>query len=92
MSPAEILETASAAVTGPRNGTHGDYHENFATIARFWTLYLTTKGSTILDPADVARMMVLMKMCRRLNGGPCEDHDIDSAGYAAIAGALDVAG
>lgn len=88
MTPADILDSAKAAVTGPRNQTHGRFSDNFETIARFWNIYMSSRSGP-LEPSDVARMMVLLKIARRLNGRPDPDHDIDGAGYFALAGALD---
>lgn len=97
---ADILREAATIVAGSRNATHGSKRENFSTIAEFWNVYLravSRKQSDIgeapiihLSPADVALLMVLMKIARCVNGTPIQDHYLDAAGYAAIAGELEL--
>lgn len=87
----DLLREAAEIVDGARNQTHGDKERSFCLIADWWTRYLASRGLGAqegLSAADVAQMMVLMKMCRGLQGEPIRDHYIDMAGYAAIAGEL----
>lgn len=77
-----ILSEAESIITGDRNSTHGPPERNFATIAGYWSTYL---GRPI-TAADVAKMMVLMKVARSHTGsGYFRDHYVDMAGYAALA-------
>lgn len=82
MKAGEILQAAASAVEGPRNDTHGTKKLNMAHTAALWTAYKGVEFSA----ADVAHMMVLLKMSRVICGKPLDDHWVDMAGYAAIAG------
>jgi hypothetical protein len=87
----DILREAAAIVDGPRNLTHGNKERSFALIADLWTDYLGSRGlgaQEAISAADVALMMVLLKLARSLSGTPVRDHFADMAGYAAIAGEL----
>ena len=84
------LETLSRAaleiVTHDRNEQYGEPENSFAVIAELWTGYLwagdyITRGES-LTAADVARMMELMKMGRRMTAKvPKADSYIDAIGY-----------
>lgn len=88
----DLLMQAAQIVDGNRNVTHGEKERSFAVIAELWSTYLRAANviheSNIVDSEDVAWMMVLMKIARRLCGTPLADHAIDAAGYAGIAGEL----
>lgn len=91
MNRPEILDTAKSYVTADRNATHGDPEDNFRTIAEYWSAYLRAKYLVAgevddLNPADIAAMMVLMKVSRLATSPGQEDHWIDIAGYAACGG------
>jgi len=84
-----ILTHAAEIVAGSRNSTHGNKERSFQVIADMWNLYLgsrTIPGE--ITSVNVAQMMELLKIARSIVGLPTEDHFIDSAGYAAIAGQL----
>lgn len=85
MNANEILIEAARIVDGDRNTTHGAKERSFAQIATMWNGYL--EGRRIAS-RDVAQMMVLLKIVRSVQGTPTEDHFLDAAGYAAIAGGL----
>lgn len=97
---ATLLCHAADLVDGARNRQHGDKERSFAAIADFWNVYLKHQPAKYirrsnghgspLDAADVAAMMVLMKLARSLYGEPIPDHFIDMAGYAAILGELEI--
>ena len=84
------LETLSRAaleiVTHDRNEQYGEPEDSFAVIAALWTGYLSAKwfkgNMGEIDAADVARMMELMKMGRRMTAKkPSADSYIDGIGY-----------
>jgi hypothetical protein len=91
----ELLTEAANIVAGDRNKTHGDKERSFAAIAEFWNTYLSFRKDRPINPqispADVAQMMVLLKIARAIQGTPVRDHFLDAAGYAAIAGELNEA-
>ena len=93
----EILETARQLVDGDRARTHGDKVENHACIAALWSAYLRLQlhrsgvdlPGAIVDPLDVATMMLLLKVARTVSGGEHNlDNYVDAAGYAAVAGEI----
>ena len=76
----EILDEASAAITGAREGTYGGPERSFLTIAKFWSAYL----DHFVEPQDVAAMLALMKLARlKHSEGQHRDSWVDLAGYAA---------
>ena len=84
------LETLSRAaleiVTSDRNEQYGEPEDSFAVIAALWTGYLSAKwfkgNMGEIDAADVARMMELLKMGRRMTAKvPKADSYIDGIGY-----------
>lgn len=91
-----ILDAAKIAVTTDRSKTHGDKERSFEFIAALWSLYIRNRPypgvecseTWPLSAADVAIMMVLLKIARATQGTPVEDHFVDMAGYAAVAGEL----
>jgi Domain of unknown function (DUF6378) len=84
----EILREAIQCVTKDRNATHGDPEDNFTTIAGFWNTYLDGRTAGDLTAADVATMMILMKVSRTITSPEHKDHWIDIAGYAACGGGI----
>lgn len=79
MNRTEVLETANKIINGSRQENYGNPESNFQKIANYWSQYL---GKDI-TPADVAIMMILMKVSRLQNNIKHEDSWIDIAGYAA---------
>lgn len=69
-----------------RAASHGDYRENFNTIARLWSDYLDLEGE--LRSKDVAMMMILLKIARAKGGNSSEDDFIDMIGYAKLGSEL----
>ena len=76
---AECLHTAEEIITKDRNSQYGEPEDCFALIAKLWTAYTAVK----LSSADVAAMMILLKVARVRNGKAKEDSWVDMAGYAA---------
>lgn len=79
-----ILDKAKSIINGERQGSYGNPEDSFAIIAQMWTAYLGKD----LSSADVANMMVLMKVARNANGVYKDDNWIDICGYAAIGGEI----
>lgn len=87
----DLLREAADIVEGARNAQHGEKERSFAAIAQLWTAYLASRRVGLnapVTPADVAWMMMMLKMCRSQHGTFIRDHAVDAAGYAAIAGEL----
>lgn len=83
----DVLVAAAEAVRRSEE-RYGEPGELFFTIAKYWNTHLQHRYGvdTNLDAADVAAMMVLLKMARF---GACVTHEdtaVDMAGYAACAG------
>lgn len=91
MTAAAILATAAALVGGDRAATHGPKRENHGKIAALWNAYLAIRRepASPLGPADVARMMALLKIARSELGRHNGDDAVDAAAYCAIAGEID---
>lgn len=84
-----ILREAARIVCGDRNAQYGEPEDSFRAIAEFWETYVREKCVTpgedvCINAADVAMMMVLLKVARTF-GGTKADTYIDIAGYAACA-------
>ena len=91
MTKEEILALAKEMVSKDRNDTHGDAFKNHAEIAEFWNIFLDGKLRPManITAADVAIMMILLKVSRHTQGEKFNlDNFIDMAGYAAIAGEI----
>lgn len=80
----DILDKAKSIINGERQGTYGKAEDSFAVIAQLWTAYLGKD----LSSADVANMMVLMKVARNRSGVYKDDNWIDMCGYAALGGEI----
>lgn len=86
-----ILREAAGIVDGARNQTHGDKERSFIAIAKTWDAYLASRRAGregVVTAADVAAMMVMLKLMRSEHGQHVEDHGVDAAGYSAIWGEL----
>ena len=84
---AELLTEGALISDGARNKSHGNKERAFIAIAEAWTFYLKNRQSGLSSdilPEDVAWMMMLLKLCRRLHGQPLRDHYLDAAVYAAM--------
>lgn len=75
----DVLNTAERLVNGDRDQAHGQPAVTFQRIADLWSALL---GITV-TPAQVAQMMVLMKIGRLAANPQHADSWIDIAGYAA---------
>lgn len=81
---AEILDTARDAVTRDRAATHGPAERTFTAIAELWSVYLDMP----VNDADVANLMILLKVARARGNPGHADNWVDIAGYAACGGEL----
>lgn len=86
---ARCLRMASQYTSKDRNSAYGDPEDNFSNIAEVWNAQGVRIDGRALVAADVALLMVGMKLARlRFNPGH-EDSWVDVAGYAACG--MDVA-
>jgi len=91
----EILVKANQLISKTRNETHGDAFKNHAEIAEFWNIFLDGKLRPManITAADVAIMMILLKISRTTQGEKFNlDNFVDMAGYSAIAGEISDSG
>ena len=87
----EILVKANQLISKTRNETHGDAFKNHAEIAELWNIFLDDKLRPManITAADVAIMMILLKISRTTQGEKFNlDNFVDMAGYSAIAGEI----
>ncbi|WP_323008956.1 DUF6378 domain-containing protein [Paracoccus sp. (in: a-proteobacteria)] len=84
MTRSEILSIASQYVTCDRNAQHGEPEDTFGLIAAYWSAHLDQNITT----ADVAVMMVLLKLARLKANPGNTDNWVDGAGYLACGGEL----
>lgn len=81
MTRSECLDMAKEVVCQDRENTYGNPENNFSVIAKLWSTYIDQE----ITPADVAAMMMLLKIARIKSGNFKDDNYIDIAGYAACA-------
>lgn len=74
----ECLNFANKCVNGGRDQDYGSPLDCFSVISGLWTTYLGTE----ISPAQVADMMILMKVARNKKN-PKGDNWIDICGYGA---------
>lgn len=85
----EVLETAGRLIGKDRAEVYGDAQESFEAIAAMWTAYLKNHATDVaLHAADVAAMMVLMKVSRLRCALDHGDTWVDIAGYGALGGEI----
>lgn len=85
MRPEDAAKKAAELVGGERQAVHGEPSMLFATIARLWQAYLSSRiGITPLEGSDVAALMTLFKIARTMHGSRPDDSWIDAAGYSSI--------
>lgn len=92
MKRGDVLDQAKAIVTKDRNDDYGTPEDNFAAIAKRWTLWLKGRGiigpNQAITPLDVPHMMIDMKQARAQHKIDKLDNLIDIAGYADCAGTI----
>lgn len=84
-----ILREAARIVCRERNEQYGEPEDSFRAIAELWETYVregcvSTGADVCIKEADVAMMMVLLKVARTFRGTKADTY-IDIAGYAACA-------
>ena len=90
-NPLRALLDEAAETIAARGAPYGGVEDNFERIARLWSGHLVNRYgavSFLLDPTDVAVMMVLLKIARLANNPAHRDSWVDIAGYAACGGSL----
>ena len=92
MNRKELLEEAAKITNGERQDHYGKPEDNFTTIAKMWTAYLLPaldgRSVCILSAADVAAMMILLKVARTAKDAGHLDSWVDIAGYASCGGEI----
>lgn len=80
-----ILSEADHLVNGDRNVSYGDPTADFSRTAELWGTYLrgVAARQDVIGPADVAVMMILLKISRLAWSPDKRDSWVDIAGYAA---------
>lgn len=85
-----LLMQAADLVDGDRNAQYGDPNQDFARTAELWNTYLAGLAERqgvgrvdLIEPQDVAWLMILLKASRSTVSPGKEDHYADVAGYAA---------
>lgn len=93
MPPSErrraILERIASFVCKDRQNTYGDAEDNFRDIAERWTIYVRRRfglPNFKLEPADIAAMMIDVKLAR-IAASPGHQDNWDDAGGYAVCGA-----
>ena len=84
MNKNDILDKAKTIINGERQGTYGHAEDSFGVIAKLWSAFLGKE----LSSADVANMMILIKVARNSSGVYKDDNWIDICGYAALGGEI----
>ena len=85
MNRGEALDRAKALTTTERDAEYGSAAHNFARISALWTAYYGGPGFT---RADVAVMMMLVKIARLAVNETHLDSWVDVAGYAGLGAEL----
>lgn len=78
----KILVKADQIIRGDRAQEYGDAKESFTRIAILWGAILGVD----ISEADVARMMIALKISRLQKTADHADSWVDIAGYAALGG------
>jgi hypothetical protein len=80
-----IADEAGRLVGGERNDQYGPPEVALMRIAGLWSGYLGFS----LDASDVAKMMMLLKLARTMDGSYKRDSFVDGVAYLLIAEGLD---
>lgn len=89
MNREECLKAAAECVLQNRADAYGKPEDGFGLIARLWNSYLFAKvkasngEGVMITSADVAAMMVMLKLSRIAVTPSHADSWVDIAGYAA---------
>ena len=77
------LNEAMQVINGDWQDVYGAPEDSFKLIASYWSTYLQSKNSDLIDATDVAVMMTLFKIAREANQHK-RDNIVDAAGYLGI--------
>lgn len=80
----EFIKRAEHLISGDRAIQHGCKHTTHRNIAALWSAWLNYN----IAPADVAAMMMLLKLARTKAGDYNADDFVDCIGYAGIMGEI----
>lgn len=75
----EALRQAATIIQGERDDTYGGPEDNFARIAKIWSVIFAME----VTPTQVAAAMAGVKLARLVNSPDHADSWVDLAGYAA---------
>ena len=97
ISRKDILTEAAVLTSGSRQSAYGDAKTNFETVGVLWSAYLRSAHPQCayalafngITAKDVAMMLSLLKIARAAAGQRLDNY-VDLAGYAAIAGEIDM--
>ena len=81
----KILNDAFHLINNRRKDIYGNPEDSFATIAKFWNAYISSRQKNKIDAEDVAILMALFKIARIVKDVSIEDSYRDAAGYIALA-------
>lgn len=81
--PESVLEEAQRIVCGDRTRTYGRPAQSMDDVAAVWTALLRHKLSVAINAADVAMLMVTLKVTREQHKHG-RDNIVDIAGYAQV--------
>ena len=79
-----ICEEALRTINGERQDQYGNPEDTFGLIAGLWSEYLGVG----IDRAEVADMMILLKLAREKGGKGKKDNFVDLIGYAALGASM----
>jgi len=84
------VDMVAQCVCKDRNATYGSVEDNFRNIADLWSWWLRKRGILTepdagLTVLDVAQMMGMVKIARKLTSPEHLDNWIDDAGYSLCA-------
>ena len=84
MNRTEFIQSVGEAILADRNIDYGDPKDNFQDTADIWNVHL--RGRMLpgreLTAADVAALMIGVKLARMRTSPDKADHWVDIAGYA----------
>ena len=86
----QVLHIAEQIICRDRQDQHGKPENTFDIIAELWEAYLygRTGHRVVIQPVDVAQMMVLLKVARFTQNPKNLDNFLDGIGYEALAAEL----
>lgn len=77
----QVLDQAKSLIEGNRADQYGSAYDTHRRIAQSWSAIL---GDRAISPAEVALMMITLKVVRAAKNPQYADSWVDIAGYAAL--------